>query len=266
MSGWMHAAVLVAGLLLVSSPLGTVTASASASCPPAGTNASCAQVGGCGRWCKDVCACDAGCSRYPEGCCWDAKACPTPPPTPPRPPSPPHPSPTPPDHPGGPQAGPEQFHLSLGTDPSSMTVDFATSPKWGSLSVCELSTVGAAGPWRGASQGTSRTYTSGGWIGLLHRATLRELTPGHRFWYRCCQGSAAGATGCAAVTSPAAKVFDATAAPAKGALPVTIAAVADLGEMCNRTDGGCGNTTITALATAATAGKFAALVHAGDIA
>lgn len=47
---------------------------------------------------------------------------------------------------------------------------------------------------------------------------------------------------------------------------MTIATVADMGEMCSRPDGGCGNATIAALGKAAADGRFSALVHAGDIA
>ena len=120
--------------------------------------------------------------------------------------------------------------------------------------------------------------------GLLHRSTLTQLTPGAIFWYRCCKTGASMATapmrssrgggdGVCDGVKETTRVFAARAAPHKGALPLTIAAVADLGEDCFRPDPwcgnntcGCGNATIAALAEGATSGEFAAIVHAGDIA
>ena len=202
-------------------------------CPPKGTNATCAQVGGCGKYCSQVCGCNSACARYPEGCCFDVASCTGPSPSPPSPsPSPPSPAPSP----GvGPQGGPEQIHLALGPDSSatSVIVDFATSVKWGKVSVCEWSAVGAAGPFSGLAKGTARTYTDGGWIGMLHRVELTGLTPDAKFWYRCCTGKAATgdtddddvdsrAGACTAATD---RVLVGKTVPLRGHLPITIAAV-----------------------------------------
>ena len=140
-----------------------------------------------------------------------------------------------------------------------------------SSSLYVLSTVAAAGPFTATVAGTARTYTDGGWDGLLHRAVLTNLPVGGRFWYRCCASKNDNDSGCGAASpaaaSPAdARVLSGRTVPAKGTLPITVAAIADLGENCYRPDGGCGNATIAALAKAAAAGDFAALVHAGDIA
>ena len=146
--------------------------------------------------------------------------------------------------------------------------------------MCERSTEGPDGPWAGGAAGSARTYTDGGWDGILHRAELTGLVPNATFWYRCCEAianananaiaiSAGTATvvvaGCAAA-SPPAEVRRARTPPVDGTLPVTVAAIADLGENCNRPDGGCGNATIAALGAGARSGEFAALIHAGDIA
>lgn len=150
------------------------------SCPPAGTNASCAQVGGCGRWCSEVCSCEARCHDYKEGCCWDQHKCPpAPPPSPgPHPTYFPHHTTRPPA-PGGPHGGPEQFHLALGPGgPATAIIDFATSKGWGGGAVCETSTQGNTGPFGTPVTASTRTYTAGEWQGLLHRAVLSGLTPG----------------------------------------------------------------------------------------
>ena len=137
-------------------------------CPPKGTNASCAAVGGCGHWCDDVCSCDSSCASHSEGCCYDQKSCPPGPPGPPSPSPHPHPyppSPSPPPTPTGPTGGPEQTHLALGPNPTQMVVDFATARAFGNTSVCERSLVGPDGSFDVASVGVARTYTDGGWQG-----------------------------------------------------------------------------------------------------
>ena len=196
----------------------------------------------------------------------------------------PHPSPSPPSPPVGPVGlVPEQYHLALGADPTSVIVDFVTSISWGKFSQCEWSPV-EHGAYGHASQGQARTYTDGGWTGMLHRVVLSGLEPAALFWcvlmafvhvcilyqclefgvsasahvsadssdfglitlsfvmqcdskirYRCCSSVPdADGRGC----GPAAKAFKGRTVPPVGHLPVTIAAIADLGENCLRSDGG----------------------------
>ena len=221
-------------VLLLFSLISPTLATSHFPCPPKGTNATCAQVGGCGKYCSQVCGCNSACARYPEGCCWDVASCTGPSPGPSPSPSPPSPAPSP----GvGPQGGPEGYHIALGADSSAtaVLVDFSTSVKWGQASVCEWSAVGATGPFSGLAKGTARTYTDGGWIGMLHRVELTGLTPNAKFWYRCCTGKAAtGDTGdtdddvgsrggaCTAATD---RVLVGKTVPLRGHLPITIAAV-----------------------------------------
>eukprot|EP00966_Prymnesium_polylepis_P052242 1209733-Prymnesium_polylepis.1 len=166
-------------------------------------------------------------ARYGD-CCTDYKAaCPSlsPGPYPGPHPGPPSPAPS---HGGGPQGGPEQLHLSLTHSPTSMVVSFATAKTGyaGSTPTCTIS---------GGSKfsGAAHTYTDGGWQGLLHTVTLTGLTPGASYTYSCAVGAAASAT------------HSFTAAPAVGALPVTVAVVGDLGEGCDKAE--CGNQTIARL-------------------
>lgn len=99
----------------------------------------------------------------------------------------------------------------------------------------------------------THTYNSGGWVGLIARATLPD--DGVALRYRC---------GCREDRD---KPYDfgpwheARGVPAAGAA-VTLAVVADLGADCDAP--GCGNATVDALNAAA--GSLDGLLHAGDIA
>ena len=141
---------------------------------------------------------------------------------------------------------------------------FATAPNFYLSSAapptCTLGT--APGQRPRSFSGKSRTYTDGGWEGLLHVVTLSNLAAdGNTRYYYSCDGSAE---------------FSFVSPPAPGSLPLTIAAVADLGSNCDKMnkagDGsiggtqGCGNATIDALATAVAKNELDLLVHAGDIA
>jgi len=132
------------------------------------------------------------------------------------------------------------MHLALGDVPEKMTVTFATSNKYTQVPTCVLTALGNF-------TGTTRTYKDGNWDGLIHTVTFEGLHAGAAYTYDCGSGSRSFRT-----------------APAVGTLPVTIAAVADLGEDCDRV--GCGNATITRLNSAAEAGDYSLLLHVGDIA
>ena len=222
------------------------------------TNHSCR--GECGEYKKHwECQCNSECVQYKD-CCDDWRTvCP---PGPSPPPSPhPHPSPSPPPGPPvGPTGGPEQFHLSLTDEPTAMTVMFATASSFyaaGKDLAVPSCTMGTAPGKRPHSfAGISRTYSDGGWDGMLHVVTLSGLAAdGSTRYYYSCDGS---------------PEFSFVSPPAPGSLPLTVAVVADLGENCDKLnkDGsqGCGNATIAALAAATKNNEFDMLVHAGDIA
>lgn len=121
-----------------------------------------------------------------------------------------------------------------------MTVTFASSKSYTQVPKCSVQGVGSF-------TGKTRTYSDGGWEGLLHTVVLTGLQPATSYSYDCGSGAAQFRT-----------------APALGTLPVKIAAVADLGEDCNRD--GCGNATINRLGEEAKKGSYSMLLHAGDIA
>eukprot|EP01052_Picozoa_sp_SAG31_P002722 SAG31_NODE_98_length_25640_cov_9.936744_6_plen_363_part_00 len=134
-----------------------------------------------------------------------------------------------------------------------MTVMYATGKGLAAPS-CTMGTTPGERPH--SFTGTSRTYSDGGWDGMLHVVTLSGLAAdGTTRYYYSCGGS---------------QEFSFVSPPAAGSLPLTVAVVADLGENCDRlnADGsqGCGNATIAALAAATKKSEFDMLVHAGDIA
>eukprot|EP00931_Biecheleriopsis_adriatica_P068754 TRINITY_DN42665_c0_g1_i1.p1 TRINITY_DN42665_c0_g1~~TRINITY_DN42665_c0_g1_i1.p1 ORF type:complete len:370 (-),score=56.71 TRINITY_DN42665_c0_g1_i1:16-1125(-) len=120
-----------------------------------------------------------------------------------------------------------------------MTVTFATSASFTDPS-CTLQ---GSGNFRGVT----RRYSQGDWQGLLHRVTFTGLTAGTSYIYDCGSGQ---------------RSF--RSAPEIGTLPLKLAAVADLGEDCNKP--GCGNATIQRLGKLAKEGSYDLLLHAGDIA
>ena len=231
-----------------------------ASPPPPIRNHTCA--GKCGEYRKHwECQCNSKCVEYKDCCADYHSVCP---PGPSPSPGPhPHPTPSPPPSPSGPTGGPEQFHLSLTAEPTAVTVMFATAPNFYLSAAPPTCTLGTApGQLPRSFSGKSRTYTDGGWEGLLHVVTLSNLAAdGKTRYYYSCDGSAE---------------FSFVSPPAPGSLPLTIAAVADLGSNCDKLnkagDGsiggtqGCGNATIDALATAVAKHELDLLVHAGDIA
>jgi hypothetical protein len=186
------------------------------------------------------CACNTGCQSHNDCCTdWD-DACGS-------------------GHGGavGPCGGPEQHHLSLTAQTSEMIVSFASAKKGleGQAPSCWLAAAGGGGA-NSTFEGSSHTYTAGGWVGLLHTVRFTGLSTSTRFSYACRVGSAVG------------KTYSFLSAPPTGHLPVTVAVVGDLGEGCN--DAECGNTTIARLAAdvagGSSASPFSMLIHVGDIA
>eukprot|EP00040_Diaphanoeca_grandis_P026038 m.145161 g.145161 ORF g.145161 m.145161 type:complete len:515 (+) comp30422_c0_seq1:262-1806(+) len=78
---------------------------------------------------------------------------------------------------------PEQLHLALMREPSTMGIGWTTlndtkthSVQWG-LSMDKLNFVNT-------EPGTSTTYALFGWVGVLHNAYMTNLLPGTRYYYR----------------------------------------------------------------------------------
>lgn len=183
------------------------------------------------------CQCNRSCKKYADCCADFDDVCGGPSP-------PPSPSPTPPGvrqctTPAGPPGGAEQLHVAMGESPREVSVTFATSLGFEGPA-CSVQGIGRF-------SGATRPYTDGGWKGLLHTVEIRGLEPSTNYTYDCGSGTHSFRT-----------------APSVGTLPVTVAAVADLGMECSRT--GCGNATIDRLNKLARSGAYQLLVHAGDIA
>ena len=141
-----------------------------------------------------------------------------------------------------PLGGPEQLHLALGDKPSVVTVTFLSNVSY-NRSTCTLRHPGSTANL--TYTGTSRVYSNKGWAGRIHSVQMDELPENTRLSYSCDGTSWHG------FQTP----------PPVGHFPITIAAVADLGENCNKE--GCGNATISSLARD---DSYSMLLHAGDIA
>lgn len=137
-----------------------------------------------------------------------------------------------------PLGGAEQFHLAVTNTPGELVVTYVT--KDDTASACDV--VGL-----GSFQGSSRTYADGGWGGVIHAVKLTGLKASTTYQYSC-----------------GGEKRELRTPPPSGQLPLRIAAVADLGEACDKP--GCGNATIKALATVVENGEADLVVHAGDIA
>lgn len=151
---------------------------------------------------------------------------------------------------------PEQIHIALGTSPDSMTVTFAT------LGSASASTTTSQVQYRaGASEketsvpASISTYSAGGWVGLIHRATLASLQK-VAYQYRCGVATDGGAVVWSDWLS-----FDWFANAVAADRPFSFAMVADLD---GREEAGL--STMAALGSAAQAGALDAVLHAGDIA
>lgn len=138
-----------------------------------------------------------------------------------------------------PGSDPEQFHLAVTGSPGEVLVTYVT--RGTSSSSCIVHGLGAF-------SGSSRTYTDGGWEGAIHAVHIKGLNATMTYRYSC------GGSAERELRMP----------PSVGALPLRVAAVADLGEACSKP--GCGNATIRTLADLASGGRVDMILHAGDIA
>ena len=209
---------------------------------PPTCQSSCA-VAGCHWFEKGCpCSCNWACSKY-DDCCADFNATCGAAPSPPGP------------HGGGPSGGPEQIHLSLTHDVSSIVISFASKfVKEGTVPTCAFR---SAGGTIANVSGTTHTYHADGWRGLLHTVKLTGLAPATKYSYRC------------AVDGALSSEHEMTSAPPPGTLPVTIAVIGDLGAGCDGSE--CSNATVKRLQTdlaspSVGVASFGMLVHVGDIA
>ncbi|CAE7368668.1 Acp7 [Symbiodinium sp. CCMP2592] len=139
--------------------------------------------------------------------------------------------------------GPKQLHLALGENPTVVTVTFVSSVSYRNSS-CSIRHRNSTKSIR-SYVGKSRLYSNQGWSGRIHSVRMDELPESTAMSYSCDGETWHG------FQTP----------PPVGHLPITIAAVADLGENCDKE--GCGNATIASLAADTT---YSMLLHAGDIA
>ena len=87
---------------------------------------------------------------------------------------------------------PEQVHIAIGDRPSMMTVTWATlTPTPGSR--VEYGT--GPGQLNMTASSQARTYTDGGWVGVIQQATMTGLQPGTTYYYRVNGGATAPSVG-----------------------------------------------------------------------
>ena len=146
-------------------------------------------------------------------------------------------------------AAPEQVHLSLTSDPSTMAVMWTTrkdtathTVEWGAAAD-QLLHKNEGGP--------SHTYTQFGWRGRLHAATITGLAPGQRVFYRV--GDAAG--GFSAVASFRTLEVDA----GSDARALRIVSIADMG------NGNLSDHTVAQITQLVEQGAVDLVLHTGDI-
>lgn len=84
---------------------------------------------------------------------------------------------------------PEQLHLSLTSRPGQMAVTWVTLQDT-AASVVQFGVHGGALNRSADGSNLTRTYTHGGWVGVVHSAVMSGLAPGTRYDYRVGDGAA----------------------------------------------------------------------------
>lgn len=79
---------------------------------------------------------------------------------------------------------PEQLHLALSASPSEVTITWVTLNDTATSTVQWGAAEGGQSPLPYQSSGFVKTYTFGGWVGVLHEATITNLEPGLTYTYR----------------------------------------------------------------------------------
>lgn len=145
---------------------------------------------------------------------------------------------------------PEQVHLSLTGDMSEMRV------VWVTLNATATSTVqydrASANPsWTYSVTGTTRTYTFGGWLGVIHVATMTRLSPATAYSYRV--GDASGGWS---------DVYNFTTLPTNvgtAARPLVMLSIGDMAYDVNSDE------TVATMTSLVAAGAVDVMIHSGDI-
>jgi predicted phosphohydrolase len=142
-----------------------------------------------------------------------------------------------------PDSPPEQIHLSLAhNDNTVMGVSWVTLDQ--RVSVVQFGD--SPDKLDRESTGTIGTYTSAGWVGTIHRATMTGLEEGRTYFYRVGNGASSWSD-----------IFEFRTL--KTGQDITFGVVADMAYDSNS------DHVITALAELARQGKVDAMIHSGDI-
>ena len=144
---------------------------------------------------------------------------------------------------------PEQLHLALTGDAAEMRV------AWVTLNATAASAVrwgpAGGGSFPGSAAGSSWTYTVGGWVGVIHAATMTGLAAGGRYDYQVGDGAEAWS---------ATHTFSTLPADVGGAArPLRLVQLGDMAYDVNS------DNTVARIAALVEAGQVDAVVHIGDI-
>jgi hypothetical protein len=144
---------------------------------------------------------------------------------------------------------PEQLHLALTGDPGEMGVTWVTLNatagnvvRWGAAGSGSFPTTAAGSAW---------TYTNGGWVGVIHAATMTGLSAGASYDYQVGDGAAQWSATRTFATLPA----DVGSA----ARPLRIAQIGDMAYDVNS------DNTVAQIAKLVAAGQIDVIMHIGDI-
>lgn len=149
---------------------------------------------------------------------------------------------------------PEQVHLSLTGDLTEMAVAWTTLNATAATTVQWAPAPCGAPPFAASAAGFTRTYTQGGWVGVVHVATMTGLQRGGTYCYRVGDGSTTDGR----AWSP---VFNFTAMPADVGTPGSPLRFLSTGDMGY---GPNSDATVAALLAEAAAGPVHFLLQDGD--
>jgi hypothetical protein len=79
---------------------------------------------------------------------------------------------------------PEQLHIALTNDASQMSVTWVTLQNTNTSTVQWGPAANASGVFPHSANGWTKTYTDGGWVGVLHVAVMTNLSAGTTYSYR----------------------------------------------------------------------------------
>ena len=144
---------------------------------------------------------------------------------------------------------PEQLHLALTGRAGEMVATWVTLNAT-AASVARWGPAGG-GAFPSSAVGSARTYRNGGWVGIIHEATLTGLAAGARFDYEVGDGAGAWSATRSFATLPA----DVGSA----ARPLRVAQIGDMAYDVNS------DNTVARIAALVEAGQVDMVLHIGDI-